>query len=527
MKQIIKSFRLNSKGIDDISAEIQAGMKENGVQRENIIRSRLALESLLLDLANHYGDVQEVSITYGSRLGNRFFDISYEGERYDPMNDTMSGYMTDQLMNGLGLTPTWRYRNKKNDIHIRIPRNRIKDEFLLLIALFASVIVGAIGNIMPEHITKNLMQYIFDPVSTLFLNMMTTFAGILIFFSILSGVTGVGNASDFGKIGRYMTGRFIICTVAGTGFSILVLIPVHNLAFGSGGGALRVKEILDLILGIVPSNPIQPFLEGNVLQIVFMAILIGCALMALGRETPDLFRTIDQTNKVLLNVMDMICRLLPLYIFVSISSLIWTYGLPFFKTVWKPVLFIILITHLVLALKLIYVSIKLRVSPFLLAKKILPAYIIGISTASSMAAFGTSLNISDKKLGVPSDLSKMGHPLGNIIYCSAFSSGFVAVIYYLAEINKSNVEISWFIIAWISITIISCAMPPVSGGTLVGIGIMLASVGIPSSQLALAGTLAMLGDFVMTATKISTLHLELVLQADHWKKLDRNILTTK
>ena len=78
MKQIIKSFRLNSKGIDDISAEIQAGMKENGVQRENIIRSRLALESLLLDLANHYGDDQEVSITYGSRLGNRFFDISYE-----------------------------------------------------------------------------------------------------------------------------------------------------------------------------------------------------------------------------------------------------------------------------------------------------------------------------------------------------------------------------------------------------------------------------------------------------------------
>ncbi|MBP5261881.1 MAG: cation:dicarboxylase symporter family transporter [Clostridiales bacterium] len=524
MKPISKTVLLDNKNVDVLSEAIQKKMKEYGVQRQIIVRSRLALESILFDIARHYDEKQEITLSFGSRFGSRYISLSYGGDSYDPMQDSSSRKWSEILLSGIGLNPVWNYKNDHNEIYIRVPHNKLKDEMILLGSVIAAFVVGIVGNFIPDSITSAASDYFFEPVASLFMHMLTTFAGLVVFLSLLSGITGIGKLSDFSKIGRYLVGRYMLFNFLGCAFALAALLPLHSLNIGVSSGASRWKDVIDLIFNIVPSDPVKPFAEGNILQIVFMSVLIGISMLILAREIPVLHDLVAESNKVIMHTVETVCRLLPVYIFASLSSLILKNGLGVFKSVWKPFLFCIVITHSFMVLKLIVTSARLKVRPSVILKKIMPTYIIGVTTGSSMAAFGASFDINEKKLGIPSDLNRIGIPLGGIINCSAVSSGFVAVVYYLAELNGIEVSLSWFVSILIGITIVSCAMPPVSGGMLVGVGILLAQSGIDPSYIALAGTIVMFCDFFMTGTRIAIGHMELTLEADHWGRLDKEKL---
>ena len=149
---------------------------------------------------------------------------------------------------------------------------------------------------------------------------------------------------------------------------------------------------------------------------------------------------------------------------------------------------------------------------------------IGLTTASSTAALGTVFDINSKKLGIPEDLNRFGVPIANIVCNSSVSASFIAIIYYLTEYSKNPVDAGWFVSAWFIITLMAFAMPPISGGTLVVLGVLFAQFGLSSSTLGLAGILALLADFVSTSSKIVVSHMELILEAAHWKTLDAETL---
>ena len=95
--------------------------------------------------------------------------------------------------------------------------------------------------------------------------------------------------------------------------------------------------------------------------------------------------------------------------------------------------------------KIIITAIKLKARPAVLIRKILRTHLIGLTTASSMAAFGSLMDINEKKLGIPAELSRMGFPIGSVLNTYAACIGFVAVIFYLAELHGVSVNIGWFI----------------------------------------------------------------------------------
>lgn len=524
MKHIIKTVILDDKAVDTISGEIQSRLKAIGVQEANIVRARLAVEAVLLNIADHYECKKEITVMLGNKFGSRYFIVRYEGDAYNPMEDAASKGWSDTLLSNVALKPIWSHKGDFNEIFFRVPRPQIKDEMLLVGAVVAAFIVGAIGYLLPSDISSALSRYILVPAADLFMNMLNTFAGLVVFMSLLAGIMGIGKLSDFNKIGNYMIRRFIVFNLIGCGIAVLVLLPFHHLNFGPSSAESNWEDLLKMVLNIIPSDPVKPFADGNILQVVFMAVLIGITMLILSREIPVVHSFMYQSNQVIIHVVALVCRLLPIYIFASITALIWKNGFGVFYSIWKPILFCIILVHVLLIAKLIYTSLKLKVSVTVLLRKILPSYIIGLTTASSMAAFGASMDINERKLGIPAELNKIGLPLGNILSCSTVCAGFVAIIYYLAEQTGCDVGPEWFVAVWIGITIITCALPPVSGGALIGIGIMLDEYGIPISYVALASTILMFCDFFMTSTRIGILHLELALQAEHWGTLDKDKL---
>lgn len=524
MKQTSKTLILDKKGVDFISDEFQTIMKEYGVQKTNIVKARLAMESVLLDISDHYDEKKEITIIMGSKFGSRFFTVRYEGSPYNPMEDAVSDGWTGQILSSVAIVPAWSHKNGYNEIYVRVPRNAKKSEIVMLASVAAGVLLGVLENYLPADISSFFTEFVCAPITKVFMNMLTTFAGLVVFMSLLAGIIGIGNLSDFSKVGKYMARRFLVADYIACGITILALIPFHRFTFGVSAGSSQWKAILDMLLDIIPSDPISPFVNGNVLNLVFMAVIIGITMLVLSREVPVIQGFLNQANQVIIHVVGLVCRLLPLYIFASLASLIGKNGIGILKSVWKPFLFCVIMLHFMLFAKIIITAIKLKARPAVLIRKILPTYLIGLTTASSMAAFGSLMDINEKKLGIPAELSRMGFPIGSVLNTYAACIGFVAVIFYLAELHGVSVNIGWFISIFICVTIISCAMPPVPGGMLIGIGIILNEFGLPASDLALAGTILMFCDFFMTSVRIGVLHLELALQADHWGKLDKDKL---
>lgn len=171
-----------------------------------------------------------------------------------------------------------------------------------------------------------------------------------------------------------------------------------------------------------------------------------------------------------------------------------------------------------------YGSIRLKVSPVLLAKKILPGSLIGLSTASSMAAFSAVFESCEKKLGIASKLAKVGIPLGHIGFVAPFSFIFAIPGLYIASSYGMEVDLIWLVILGLLSVLISMSIPPVPGTFLACLTIVFSQLKIPVEGISISATLGMLLDFVLTGGRVYLNQVELLLQAKSYDMLDMDVL---
>ena len=519
-KKTYNEYILDRSAVDEISMFLGSWLKGTRLDSRNAIRCRLAMETVLLSMCEHFEEKLPVTISTGRRLGRDYISICYHGSSYDPLQEEEMDGWTSSLLSNVGLRPVWSYKHGVNEVVLKLPQNNSSTEIMMLVAFAAALLLGFLAPVIPTEAKSVLDMYVFGTISDVFLRLIGTFAGILIFLSVISGICGIGNISDFSKMGKYMVSRFIAFSFIGGSVCGLIMIPFFSFQYGQTGGENQASEILNLLKNIIPSNPVSPFMDGNMLQIVFMGVMIGIIIVLMSREAGGIRDLSIQANSVSLRLMELICKLLPLYIISSLVRLFWEHGMGIFGTIWKPLVFCVAASYGMMFIKLMITSVKCKVSVRLLLRKVLPCFMIGLTTASSATAFGTIIDTNSKKLGIPDELNKFGVPIGSIICCSTMSASFIAIIYYLTEYSGITVDVGWFLTAWFIVTLMTFAMPPVSGGTLVCLGVMFAQFGLPASTLGLAGILAILCDFFATSSKIVIGEMELVLEARHWEKLD-------
>ena len=229
-----------------------------------------------------------------------------------------------------------------------------------------------------------------------FFNILGCIAGPMIFLSVAWGIYGIGDAATFGRIGKKMILRYM-----GTVFLVsicgVLTYPFLGPAISAGSeGETQLSSVAELILGIFPSTIIEPFASGNTLQIIFMAVVIGIALLYLGRQTRSVTRAIEEVNILVQFLMELVSKLVPFVIFLVIINLIWSGNLVLFTSLWKLGLALLIVFTLTGSLFILYTSVRMKVSPVLLFKKNLHTFIVALSTASSAAAFDSNVQTCEK-----------------------------------------------------------------------------------------------------------------------------------
>lgn len=512
---------LDRAGVDYISEYIILWLKRCGVSKRENLRVRLIMEDQLLNICEHFDEKAECTFVTGKKFGVPFVSVKYEGESYNPA----LGYeISEDLLANLGLSPRWSYRDGENTLYLRAPRETHKNEIILIIAVALAVLVGLLKFVLPQYIISAAATYALDPVSGAFMNILNTFVRLMIFFSVITGICSTDSLKDFRTMGKTIFGRLISRTVIGTGLCIICVFPLFDFVSGKDSGALQIDDLIKLIFSIFPKDPFTPFIEGDMLQIVFMAVLIGGVLLLLENKVAEIKKIIEQLTLVFMQIIESVCKLLPVYIFTSLVKLFWNNGADVFVKLWKPILYCLILCFVLMLGKCIITALHFHISPLLLFSKIKKTVLIGLVTASSSTAVSEMLSINEKKLGISEKLDRFALPLCNILSSSACGVSFVLIISYLAEYHSVSVNIGWFVNMWILCSVMSLAAPPVSGGMLAVLGILMAQLGIPNAGLAVAALLGIVTDFISTSAKIGIIHCEMTLQADKLNMINRKTL---
>ena len=517
---------LDRQGVDKASETIQNWLEEVKAEHKDILRIRLLMEELLDSVRRYNKQPPEAVLRLIQRSGSVFLVVRYGGERFDPTQtpeDAVSE-LRGILMPQLGLEPEWRWRNQENELIQRVSRRHMRPEQLMLGCIAAAIAVGLAGPLIPSAVRTGIIDYGLSFLSGGFLDLLNTFIGVMVFLSVISGICGIDDASVLGKVGKRMLVRFVTMSFALCVPFTIIARFCFPLASGSSGAGSQVYSILSLLFGILPSNPIKPFLEGNTLQIVVLAGMVGTILVVSGSQTAHLRTLITELYTLVMRCVTAVCVFLPVFIFSSLVSQLWTGGVDLFFRFGKPLLLCIVLCFVSAAVYLVVACMKLRVRISVVLPKLIPDFLIAFFTSSSAAALPHGMETNEKKLGIDPSFNRMSSPIGTILFAGQASLIFVLNTAFLAEYFGVQVNIGWWFTVWFVSSLLSMSVPPVAGGTISCLAVMLAQMGIPQQGLAIAVALATVMDFFTTSFRVLTMHLEIALQADDLKLLNHEIL---
>lgn len=521
-------YPLTNEGIDLISASIEEYLTGLSMDRKDVLRIRLMMEELLLQYQEHLGTEQVLQLTCAKRRFRSSVQIIIGGESFNPLTagEETSGVLPAFLAN-MGIIPGWQYKNGRNVLTF-VPPKRQKHSPLLQLggSLAAAGILGALCSFLPAHFRTFLTADLLQPVLDTFTGLLAAVAGPLVFLSILWGIAGMGDIATFGRIGKRMIGRFLLMSVVLLLIAGAVMLPFYPIAAGSGG-AMQFSELYGMILDIVPSNFFTPFTEGNPMQIIFVAIVVGLAMLILGDKVSLVSGFVEQANCVVQLIMQGLSSLIPLFVFGSVFNMILSGKLSVLTRSLKLPLLVLLGCLSVMVFYVVVVSLRKKISPVLLIKKAFPTFLIAVSTSSSAAAFTTNTETCEEKLGIDRKLINIGIPFGQVVFMPGAAVMFFGVGISLAELYSVSITPSWLVTLFLLAVIISIAAPPVPGGALTCYTILICGLNIPAEAISIAIALNVVLEFVATGVNLFCLQMELIELAGSMDMLDETLLRTK
>ena len=522
-----QKYPLNSASVDAIAEQVEQYLSQLKMERRNRLRIRLSIEEILLKWQEAFGEEAVCTFRSGVRFGRPFLALELPGKPMDPLECTdETEEWSRHMLGNIGLCPVYSYEKGKNILLLRLKKPKGNPLVSLLSCVALALAVGLLGRLaLPEALISTLLEKLISPVYETFLGVLGSIAGPMVFLAVSWGIYSIGDLSVLGRIGKRMLGRYIGMTALMTAFAALVSLLMFRLGFSTGeSSASQLWSILYLLLDIFPDNIISPLLEGNTMQIILMAVMIGAALLVLGKQTRAVAGLIEQINYVVQFLVELISRLVSFFIFIVLVQIIWSGSFGVVLHAWKPFLVFLVAAVLILAARFLRLAQLNGISPLKLIRKCAETFIVALATASSTAAFGTVSACCEKKLGIKSGLVSFGLPLGIVFYPPFCSIYFLIINFYMAECHGVQISLVWILICIFISTILAIASPPIPGGTLACYTVMFLQLGIPSEALAVALALDVLFDFMATALNMVLLELELNQQAVKLNMIDRSIL---
>ncbi len=382
----------------------------------------------------------------------------------------------------------------------------------IMIGMVAGVILGVILNMIDSSfINTHIVGGLFGMIGKMFVNALKMLVVPLVFFSLLTGVTGIGDIRLLGRVGGKSFGLYLMTTALAIGIAIiLALIIGPGKGFDMTGvdtGGITGREaptVWNVFAAIVPTNPVAAFASGEMLQIIFYTIVLGIAVLMLGHRSKGFVEGCEYMNEVMMKVVTIVMAFAPIGVFVLIAKTFTEQGIELFIPVLAYVftltgaLFLHLFVTLMIMLKLFT-----GLNPLTFMTKMRPAQIFAFSTASSNATIPVTLRSVTERIGVDNSVASFCVPFGATINMdgTAIMQGVATV--FLANVYGIDLGVTGYLTVIAMAVLASIGTAGVPGVGLVMLTMVLGQVGLPIEGIALILGVDRLMDMIRTAVNIT------------------------
>ncbi len=384
----------------------------------------------------------------------------------------------------------------------------------IFIGLFLGLIVGIIFNLyIPSSYIKDtiIVAGVFDVLGQGFIRLMQMLVVPLVFFSLVTGAMSMGDTKKLGKIGIKALVFYMITTALAITLALMLASVVKpgtgiDLSKVVGNSAAEVAPAVSLketVLNLIPTNPIKALAEGNMLQIILFALLVGIILANLGEKAHNVANICEEFNEIMMDMTMIVMKFAPIGVFALIAKTFSSLGLSAILSMVKYMLTVI--AGLGLQLFVVYMvllTIFARVNPFKFLKKFFPVLGFAFSVSSSNATVPLNINKLEE-MGVSRKISSFTIPLGATINMdgTAIMQG-VAVIFaanaYGITLTPQNILT---VIAAATLASVGTAGIPSVG--LITLSMVFNSVGLPVSAIAMIMGIDRILDMIRTSINIT------------------------
>ena len=411
----------------------------------------------------------------------------------------------------------------------------------ILLAMLAGVLLGSVlnillqGGVLPEGMRATLhgalvaKNGVLDVVGRVFVSLLKLLVVPLVLVSLICGASSLGDSARMGPIAVKTMGLYLATTAIAVSVALLFASLVDPGAHVEMPGAANFHPmppppLADVLVDMVPSNPVRAMAEGKMLQIIVFALLVGYAIARSGEQGRRIGSFFRDMEAVIMKIVEILMEVAPYGVFALLAKLFATMGLgailnlaAYFFTVLAVLLFHALVVYGLLLRGLS------GLSPTMLFRKMRPVWAFAFSTASSGATLPVTLNTVERRLGVHNSVAGFSIPLGATINMdgTAIMQGVATV--FIAQVYGVELSMVALLSVVVTATLASIGTAAVPGVGLITLSLVLQQAGLPVEGIALIIGVDRLLDMVRTAVNVTGDVTVSVIVAKSEQQLDEEV----
>ena len=407
---------------------------------------------------------------------------------------------------------------------------KMKLHWQILIGLAAGVAFGIfaalnqMGDFTHDWVT---------PFGTLFVNLLKLIAMPLVFASLVTGIASLADVTKLSRMGGRTIGIYLLTTVISITIGLVVVnvlepgksLPPEVSADLQASYVDEIEGRADTIDSVRERGPLQPMvdivpqnimaaLSQNIrmLQVVFFALFFGVCLVLVPNENTNVIKSFIQgMNDVIIKMVDLIMYIAPVGVFALIAGTITAVAGDNIQTVLSLLSSLgfytmVVILGLVLHVLLVYCTFVHFFTRFSLKEffvGIAPAQLLAFSTSSSAATLPVTMECVEDNLGVKNEVASFVLPLGATINLDGTALYQAVATVFIAQALGMELDLAAQLTIVLTALLASIGTAPVPAAGIIMLVIVLESVGVPSSGIALILGVDRILDMVRTATNVT------------------------
>ncbi|MFI2811163.1 MULTISPECIES: dicarboxylate/amino acid:cation symporter [Microbulbifer] len=389
----------------------------------------------------------------------------------------------------------------------------------ILLGMLAGIVVGVViyavghtlmpGSSLAHFLDTYLAGGLFDIIGRVFIASLKLMVVPLVLVSLICGACALSEGHRIGPLAGKTLLLYLLTTAVAISLALLAALVVQP-GVGveaSASATFEAKEsppLSEVLVNIFPTNPVQAMAEGNMLQIIVFALLMGYAIAHCGEPGRRVSAFFRDLNDVILRMVGVLMVFAPYGVFALLAKTFAELGWGFMLDLGKYFLVVlgVLLLH-GLGVYSLVLKLLSGLNPLELLKKMRPAMAFAFSTASSAATIPVTLATVEKRLGVDNKVAAFTVPLGATINMdgTAIMQGVATV--FIAQMYGVDIGLAGYLTVILTATLASIGTAGVPGVGLIMLAMVLQQVGLPLEGIAIVMGVDRLLDMVRTAVNIT------------------------